>query len=119
MRLSRHSDYAFRMLMHAALSAPELITVNDVARAFHLSAAHLQKVAQPLADISPLFAAGPAVCCSPNLQSASAWAMSPPFPNRISTSRPAWRRAEKPAPFMNPASCAPPFPALLRLFSRN
>ena len=49
MRLSRHSDYAFRMLMHAALRAPELVTVNDVARAFHLSAAHLQKVAQTLA----------------------------------------------------------------------
>jgi Rrf2 family nitric oxide-sensitive transcriptional repressor len=49
MRLSRHSDYAFRMLMHAALRAPALTTVNEVARAFDLSAAHLQKVAQTLA----------------------------------------------------------------------
>jgi Rrf2 family nitric oxide-sensitive transcriptional repressor len=49
MRLSRHSDYAFRMLMHAALRAPDLTTVSDVARAFDLSVAHLQKVAQTLA----------------------------------------------------------------------
>ncbi len=49
MRLSQHSDYAFRMLIHAALRAPALTTVNDVARDFSLSVAHLQKVAQTLA----------------------------------------------------------------------
>ena len=49
MRLSQHSDYAFRMLMHAALRDPDLITVNEVANSFGLSAAHLQKVAQTLA----------------------------------------------------------------------
>ena len=49
MRLSQHSDYAFRMLMQTALHAPELTTVNDVARTFDLSAAHLHKVAQTLA----------------------------------------------------------------------
>jgi Rrf2 family nitric oxide-sensitive transcriptional repressor len=48
MRLSQHSDYAFRMLIHAALKAPALTTVNDVAKDFDLSAAHLQKVAQTL-----------------------------------------------------------------------
>jgi Rrf2 family transcriptional regulator, nitric oxide-sensitive transcriptional repressor len=49
MRLSQHSDYAFRMLIHAALRAPDLTTVNEVASDFGLSAAHLQKVAQTLA----------------------------------------------------------------------
>lgn len=48
MRLSRHSDYAFRMLMHAALRRPGLTTVNEVANDFGLSAAHLHKVAQTL-----------------------------------------------------------------------
>lgn len=49
MRLSQHSDYAFRMLIQTALRAPKLTTVNDVARAFDLSVAHLHKVAQTLA----------------------------------------------------------------------
>jgi len=50
MRLSQHSDYAFRMLIHAALRSPELTTVNDVAGDFNLSVAHLHKVAQTLAE---------------------------------------------------------------------
>jgi Rrf2 family transcriptional regulator, nitric oxide-sensitive transcriptional repressor len=50
MRLSQHSDYAFRMLIHAALRTPELTTVNDVAGDFNLSVAHLHKVAQTLAE---------------------------------------------------------------------
>src|SRR5438045_3276406 len=50
MRLSKHSDYAFRMLMHTALRAPALATVADIARDFSLSAAHLNKVAQTLAS---------------------------------------------------------------------
>jgi Rrf2 family nitric oxide-sensitive transcriptional repressor len=49
MRLSQHSDYAFRMLIHVALRAPELTTVGEVATEFNLSSAHLQKVAQTLA----------------------------------------------------------------------
>lgn len=49
MRLSLHSDYAFRMLMHAALRAPALTTVGEVAQDFGLSATHLNKVAQTLA----------------------------------------------------------------------
>jgi Rrf2 family nitric oxide-sensitive transcriptional repressor len=50
MRLTQHTDYALRMLIHAALRAPSLITVNEVARAFDLSAPHLNKVAQTLAE---------------------------------------------------------------------
>lgn len=49
MRLTQHTDYAFRMLIHAALRAPALTTVGEVAEAFGLSAAHLNKVAQTLA----------------------------------------------------------------------
>lgn len=49
MRLTRHTDYAFRLLIHAAMNAPALTTVGEVARDFHLSATHLNKVAQTLA----------------------------------------------------------------------
>jgi Rrf2 family nitric oxide-sensitive transcriptional repressor len=38
------------MLIHAALRAPDLITVGEVAQTFDLSAAHLNKVAQTLAE---------------------------------------------------------------------
>lgn len=49
MRLTQHTDYAFRMLIHAALRAPALTTVGAVAEDFGLSAPHLNKVAQTLA----------------------------------------------------------------------
>ena len=49
MRLTQHTDYAFRMLMYAALRAPALTTVGEVAGAFRISATHLNKVAQTLA----------------------------------------------------------------------
>lgn len=49
MRLTQHTDYAFRMLIHAALRAPALTTVGEVAADFGLSATHLNKVAQTLA----------------------------------------------------------------------
>ncbi|HKD10183.1 MAG TPA: Rrf2 family transcriptional regulator [Bryobacteraceae bacterium] len=48
MRLAQHTDYALRMLIHAALREPELTTVPEIAEVFGLSAAHLQKVAQGL-----------------------------------------------------------------------
>jgi Rrf2 family nitric oxide-sensitive transcriptional repressor len=48
-RLTQHTDYAFRMLIHAALRAPALTTVGEVAEDFNLSATHLNKVAQTLA----------------------------------------------------------------------
>ena len=49
MRLTQHTEYAFRMLIHAALRAPALTTVGEVAADFGLSASHLNKVAQTLA----------------------------------------------------------------------
>jgi Rrf2 family nitric oxide-sensitive transcriptional repressor len=48
-RLTQHTDYAYRMLIHAALRAPALTTVGEVAEDFHLSATHMNKVAQTLA----------------------------------------------------------------------
>lgn len=50
MRLTQHTDYALRMLIQAALRAPELTTVGEVAKSFNLSATHLNKVAQTLAQ---------------------------------------------------------------------
>jgi len=49
MRLTQHTEYAFRMLIHAALRAPMLTTVGEMAADFGLSAPHLNKVAQTLA----------------------------------------------------------------------
>src|SRR5215469_14018503 len=49
MRLSQHSDFAFRLLITAALRDPTVTTVGDVAGAFDISGAHLHKVAQTLA----------------------------------------------------------------------
>ena len=49
MRLSQHSDFAFRPLITAALRDPTVTTVGDVAGAFDISGAHLHKVAQTLA----------------------------------------------------------------------
>jgi Rrf2 family nitric oxide-sensitive transcriptional repressor len=49
-RLTQHTDYALRMLIHAALRAPDLTTVGEVAQVFDLSATHMNKVAQTLAE---------------------------------------------------------------------
>jgi Rrf2 family nitric oxide-sensitive transcriptional repressor len=49
MRLSQHSDFAFRLLITAALRDPAVTTVGEVAGAFDISVTHLQKVTQTLA----------------------------------------------------------------------
>ena len=48
MRLSKFSDYSLRVLMHAALRAPALITIDEVAKAFGISRNHLVKVVHAL-----------------------------------------------------------------------
>ena len=48
MRLSAFSDYSLRVLMHAALRAPDLVTVDEVADAFAVSRNHLVKVVHVL-----------------------------------------------------------------------
>jgi Rrf2 family nitric oxide-sensitive transcriptional repressor len=49
MRLSQHSDYAFRLLIFVALREPASATVGEIAARFDMSVTHLQKVAQTLA----------------------------------------------------------------------
>jgi Rrf2 family transcriptional regulator, nitric oxide-sensitive transcriptional repressor len=48
MQLSAYSDYACRVLMHAALRNPERVTVDEVAGAFGISRHHLVKIVHDL-----------------------------------------------------------------------
>jgi Rrf2 family transcriptional regulator, nitric oxide-sensitive transcriptional repressor len=48
MRISRYTDYALRVLMYAALRAPEIVTIDDVADDFDISRNHLVKVVHAL-----------------------------------------------------------------------
>ena len=49
MQLSSYSDYALRVLMHAALRMPGLTTIDEVATAFDISRNHLSKIVHTLA----------------------------------------------------------------------
>jgi len=48
MRLTSFSDYAFRLLIFAASHGDRLITIEEAARKFAISRAHLMKVANEL-----------------------------------------------------------------------
>jgi len=48
MRLTLYTDYALRVLMHAALRQPAVSTIDEVAGAFRISRNHLVKVVQAL-----------------------------------------------------------------------
>lgn len=48
MRLTNFSDYALRMLMYAASAGDRLITIEETARVYNVSKAHLNKVANTL-----------------------------------------------------------------------
>ena len=48
MRLNAYSDYALRVLMHAALRAPERTTVDDVAQSYGISRHLLVKIVHDL-----------------------------------------------------------------------
>lgn len=50
MRLTQYSNFALRTLQFLALRAPEIVTVDDVARAHRISRAHLVKVAYDLSQ---------------------------------------------------------------------
>ncbi len=50
MRLTQYSNFALRTLQFLALRAPEIVTVDDVARAHRISKAHLVKVAYDLSQ---------------------------------------------------------------------
>ena len=44
MRLTLHTDYALRVLIHVAIADGKLLTINDIARRFDISKQHLMKV---------------------------------------------------------------------------
>jgi len=48
MRLTSFTDYALRMLMYAAARDDQLITIEETAERYHVSRAHLMKVANLL-----------------------------------------------------------------------
>ena len=48
MRLTLHTDYALRALIHVAIWDGKLITINDVAQSFDISKQHLMKVVNDL-----------------------------------------------------------------------
>ncbi|CAN1551074.1 COG1959 Predicted transcriptional regulator [Rhabdaerophilaceae bacterium] len=50
MRLTQYSNFALRTLQLLALRSPQIVTVDDVARAHRISRAHLVKVAYDLSQ---------------------------------------------------------------------
>ena len=48
MRLTLHTDYALRLLMHLAVAPDRLVTIAEVSEAFAISRNHLVKVAHEL-----------------------------------------------------------------------
>lgn len=48
MRLTAFSDYAFRVLMYAAAADDRLVTIEETARIYGISRAHLMKVVNTL-----------------------------------------------------------------------
>lgn len=49
MQLTRHTDYALRVLMYLALEPERLATISDIANAYDISRNHLVKVVHELA----------------------------------------------------------------------
>ncbi|MDX3905507.1 MAG: Rrf2 family transcriptional regulator [Pigmentiphaga sp.] len=54
MRLTAHSDYALRLLMHVGRHPDRLCTIGEVARAYGISEAHLMKVTHRLGQLGHL-----------------------------------------------------------------
>lgn len=50
MRLTLHTDYSLRVLIHAGVADGELITINDIAKTFDISKQHLMKVVNNLSQ---------------------------------------------------------------------
>ena len=48
MRLTLHTDYALRVLVHVGLRDGELVTINDIADSYQISKNHLTKVVHQL-----------------------------------------------------------------------
>lgn len=50
MRLTLHTDYSLRVLIHAAVADGKLITISDIAEGFDISKHHLTKVVNDLSQ---------------------------------------------------------------------
>jgi Rrf2 family transcriptional regulator, nitric oxide-sensitive transcriptional repressor len=50
MRLTLHTDYSLRVLIHVGVADGELITITDIAKAFDISKQHLMKVVNNLSQ---------------------------------------------------------------------
>ena len=50
MRLTLHTDYALRVLIHAAVADGKLVTISDIAESFEISKQHLMKVVNDLSQ---------------------------------------------------------------------
>ena len=48
MQLTRYSDYSLRVLIYLALDPDRLVTIDDIARSYGISKAHLMKVVHQL-----------------------------------------------------------------------
>ena len=50
MRVTLHTDFALRVLIHVGLNDGRLTTINDIAQSFGISKAHLMKVVNDLSQ---------------------------------------------------------------------
>jgi Rrf2 family transcriptional regulator, nitric oxide-sensitive transcriptional repressor len=50
MRLTLHTDFDLRVLIHVAIADDKLITINDIAESFDISKQHLMKVVTHLSQ---------------------------------------------------------------------
>jgi Rrf2 family transcriptional regulator, nitric oxide-sensitive transcriptional repressor len=50
MKLTLHTDYALRVLIHVAVADGRLITIDDIAKTFDISKQHLMKVVNNLSQ---------------------------------------------------------------------
>jgi Rrf2 family nitric oxide-sensitive transcriptional repressor len=50
MRLTLHTDYALRVLIHVAIADGKLITISAIAESFDISKQHLMKVVNDLSQ---------------------------------------------------------------------
>lgn len=48
MQLTRYSDYSLRVLIYLALAPERLVTIEEIARSYRISKAHLMKVVHQL-----------------------------------------------------------------------
>jgi len=54
MRLTLHTDYALRALIHVAVADGKLVTISEIAESFDISKQHLMKVVNDLSQKSYL-----------------------------------------------------------------